>query len=555
MSHNSTKSNRWTEEEKLFFMQLLKGANEKVTLISKEEAALKPVLESFIQPLEERFGHPFRSWNYTRLKRQYRQFKDDYLVYCRACGDPGARKDGGRVYVDPAVWQTFEKGYEESQRLAAKRVRRDGLRTGGSITADVYHSIFSKNPRIVNNEVEPSFQADADSSTVGSCRLRNMPPEILSLIVSHLGRQDLKVFVSMTRFLRETLSYQLFSKVKLAGTLVELKEKAQLLPKQGFLKHTSYITFHITGIGHSKCSESDSIPPVPMAEDIGDCLREIAHLQGVVFTFDLSSEQASHLKKHFKTTKKWIIPRIVTFYTANPRCFETVLLNFSPGILQAVRLPIPSPQALKTQYDILKKRHRLLKALHVHSTVLQYRHQFHHWLSPDDSWAICHEKSSAPLLCMDDKFLEIVNEDFPKLESLIIDESDSRKSSCLKYFHDVDFLEETTRRLVIILKQMESLQRFAFKLRSCLVYRSFIRKIFTPEDDRTPPTQLELYYWYAELLKEILAKTNLEELCILDVSVFYRGTRKGAKKTDSHVCQWVEKVLLLISFLAAETKG
>jgi hypothetical protein len=124
-------------------------------------------------------------------------------------------------------------------------------------------------------------------------------------------------------------------------------------------------------------------------------------LEGVVFDVRLSNrEQVASFNGLLKKTTKWTSPCSAIFEHANISNFTAIVNHFSPGTLKAVQLPIGSRRSC---YKVLKRSCRSLEALHVYtpnfSPVLQLSR------------------------CMDDPVIQWICDDFPCIDSLVLDQS------------------------------------------------------------------------------------------------------------------------------------
>jgi hypothetical protein len=227
-------------EQHLFFVNLLYRANQAKKLQSRGKAALKPVFESFIAPLKEAFPSPCIKWNYQRISSRYEWVRDNYRVYRDALKMTGKQEDApnGKIYIS----RRQEADLKQSHPKAAARVLKDGLGVGGHITVEIYNQIFSNDlhasdddtfagqERIPSsNESLPNRpQKDNNSIMVDfhtTLTLVAMPTEVLCMIGSNLGHQELRVVTLVSKRLRELFLPRLFTRVKFSGNLEELGKK------------------------------------------------------------------------------------------------------------------------------------------------------------------------------------------------------------------------------------------------------------------------------------------------------------------------------------------
>jgi hypothetical protein len=170
-----------------------------------------------------------------------------------------------------------------------------------------------------------------------------------------------------------------------------------------------------------KCAAVSHVPPVAL---IGDFLRIMSDLDGVVFDLRFSGAQVTNFNKLLRKIDKWTGPRSVIFQHADFLNFNAIIRHFSPKTLEAVQLPIKSRERY---YEVLKSECLSLKALHIDTT---FSHAFRQ-----------------SLRCMDHRVLKSVNCDFPQIESLVLDEDNFPNNvgplDCLMCPHDVVELVES----------------------------------------------------------------------------------------------------------------
>ncbi|KAF4962289.1 hypothetical protein FSARC_9620 [Fusarium sarcochroum] len=507
-------------------MNELYRAHQIKNLHSLDEYELKSVLESLVSPFNQNFPHIL--WGYERIKNRYEWVRKAYRAYQNALKMTGSHEDRfrGKIYVSGRQEAQLRQAYPS----AAGRLLRNGLGVGEGITLESYDQIFSSDLHTGDDEdlcrreaSSPGMEllprrpgGDLLPTTADSCTtstLAAMPTEVLCMIGSYFSHQDLRAITAASIRLREMFLSRLFHKsIRFSGSLGELSEKLT-----SFLHHASdsfgrmvqlkarYAIFLITDSDLHEFTSTSPMSPVAL---IGSLFGALPDLNEVVFDFRFSGiAQVSYFNNLLRGAERWAGPRCVTFQHAEFSNFNAVIRHFLPETLEAVQLPVKSHNK---HYKVIKSRCRSLKGLYIDCT------RFH--------------SVQRTFRSMDHRVLELVNRDFPDIESLVMDEDNymhnDNNPRRLTSFEDHLRLKSVYEQLFESLNAMSCLRRFSFNLWSGRIDPFFFRRDWSRASKVVPFTQSEIDTWYARLVAAFLqAVPRLEELCITNHNYFYRGTR------------------------------
>ena len=166
----------------------------------------------------------------------------DYLAYQAALKMPGKveYREKGRIRLPMKQMADLEMSHQK----AAARMLRNGLRVSDGVAVDTYNQIFSSNTHtedihtlagqqdvapydkpLLNNESRHVKSINADCCTIKL--LFTLPPEVLSIIGSYFGHQDLRLVTLLPKQFRDFFLAQLFTRLRFSGDLQWLEQRLE----------------------------------------------------------------------------------------------------------------------------------------------------------------------------------------------------------------------------------------------------------------------------------------------------------------------------------------
>ncbi|KAF4453708.1 hypothetical protein F53441_3717 [Fusarium austroafricanum] len=301
--------------------------------------------------------------------------------------------------------------------------------------------------------------------------LATMPTEILCMIGSELGENELVGISQVSRGFRNIFLARRFKRVVLRGTMARIEFYQNEYP------HNGPLSFEDVAL-------------------IGSLLQGMPKLYGV--TFRINCYDNVLFNRLLREAPKWSSPRSIAFFRNTDHSnFNAVIRRFLPGTLEAVRIPYGFN---KRHYNIVKSQCPTLKALEIDRSCDRQR-----------------RRNVTPSL--DHDFVNTVNSDFPEVESLILHEDTRFRNRRFMWFTSAAELDDAVSLLIDALDDMPRLRRFAFTLREDRLDIPLI------QDD----VEADIDEWCLNLVESLLnAVPTLEELCISFYHpTFYRGTRRN----------------------------
>ncbi|KAF5671112.1 hypothetical protein FDENT_10996 [Fusarium denticulatum] len=344
--------------------------------------------------------------------------------------------------------------------------------------------------------------------------LERMPAEIILMIGSEVGSSDFMVATLVSKRLRTVLLPRLFKNLTFSGSLKKLAHDMRSVT----IRFESY---------SRKEESTDSHLLKHRMTVIGEFISKLSPIDVIFFHNRIKNE--IDFTGALGNASKWNGPKAVIFCgRRNLSMFKALINQFAPYTVTAVQLPYYTANNLILA---LKSACSSLKGLKADVTLFKGH--------------------SRTLACMSSSHLQAINRDFPHLEALILDQVDvfvlRRRNGHIPRKPHLPNLNDYVEKLIIQLKSMPRLRRFAFTLQRYMLYAEYdceplYRRSSGPNGDESGhpmqtapepnewpywlPTHAEKEFWWSELITRILeAVPQLKELCIRHSSrEYHRGT-------------------------------